>query len=284
MAILETNNPLDQPNLNPLALQNPQKAIESKATVSPMPILEAKDLSLSFQAEGSVHQVLKNLSVSVAHNEFLVILGPGQCGKSVFLECLAGLRKPDSGQLFFKNQPIEGPGKERGLVFQRYALFPWATVLQNVSWGLAAQGLGKGRCQEIAQRFIDLVGLTGFEKTYPQALSGGMKQRTALARAYAAGPEALLMDEPFGALDAQTRYAMEKELLAIWQTEKRAVVLVTNNIEEAIFLGDRVALLSARPGRVKREYAINLPHPRSYTDPAFLALREQISDETDMAL
>jgi NitT/TauT family transport system ATP-binding protein/sulfonate transport system ATP-binding protein len=220
----------------------------------------------------------------VRQNEFLVVLGPGQCGKTTLLYCLAGLLKPGAGRVSFKGRQVEGPGRERGVVFQRYALFPWKSVLQNVAWGLKAQGVGKRAREAEARRLIDLVGLSGFESAYPQALSGGMRQRVALARAYAAGPEVLLMDEPFGALDAQTRYAMERELLSIWRTERRAVVLVTNNIEEAVFLGDRVILLSARPGRVKLDRTVGLAHPRRYTDPAFLALRKEISERTDMVL
>ena len=255
-----------------------------KSVAGTAPVLSAERLSAWYGPEGGANEVLSDLSLEVVDNEFLVVLGPGQCGKTTILNCLAGLMAPGRGVVRFRGRPVDGPGKERGVVFQRYALFPWLTVLQNVAWGLKAQGVGRRAREAAARRFIDLVGLAGFEDAYPQALSGGMRQRVGLARAYAAGPEVLLMDEPFGALDAQTRYAMEKELLDIWERERRTVVLVTNNIEEAVFLGDRVVLMSARPGRVKREYPIGLPHPRNYTDPAFLSLRKEISEETDLVL
>jgi NitT/TauT family transport system ATP-binding protein/sulfonate transport system ATP-binding protein len=224
------------------------------------------------------------LTLGVKENEFLVILGPGQCGKTTLLNCFAGLLKPNSGAVEFLGEKITGPGLERGLVFQNYALFPWLTVEDNIAFGLKSRKTPKPQRKALVQKFIDLVGLKGFEKAWPETLSGGMRQRTGLARAYAAGPTVLLMDEPFGALDAQTRYAMEKELLAIWEKEKRTVVLVTNNIEEAIFLGDRVALLTQRPGRLKAEWPVDLPRPRGYTDPAFLAFRREISERYDLAL
>jgi NitT/TauT family transport system ATP-binding protein/sulfonate transport system ATP-binding protein len=248
------------------------------------PVLSAEGLWAWYGNGSPDRPVLEDLSLEVRDNEFLVVLGPGQCGKTTLLNCLAGLMSPGRGVVRFRGRPVDGPGRERGVVFQRYALFPWQTVLQNVAWGLKAQGMARRGREEIARRFIDLVGLTGFEGAYPQALSGGMRQRVGLARAYAAGPEVLLMDEPFGALDAQTRYAMEKELLSIWSKERRSVVLVTNNIEEAVFLGDRVVLMSAFPGRITSERAVGLPHPRNYTDPEFLFLRKTISDETDLVL
>jgi NitT/TauT family transport system ATP-binding protein/sulfonate transport system ATP-binding protein len=248
-------------------------------------ILSAEDLRVSLSAAGRAGlPVLDGLGVGVRENEFLVILGPGQCGKSVLLSCLAGLIAPQSGRVVFRGRTVAGPGPERGMVFQRYALFPWQTVEQNVAWGLKSRGVPKEERGRIAKKFIDLVGLAGGEKASPQALSGGMKQRVGLARAYASGPEVLLMDEPFGALDAQTRYAMEKELLAIWGRERRTVIFVTNNIEEALYLGHRVVLMSSRPGRVKRQWAIPMPHPRNQTDPAFLAMRKEISADYDLAL
>ena len=170
------------------------------------------------------------------------------------------------------------------MVFQRYALFPWKTVENNVAYGLAVRGVPAKERLDIARKYIELVGLAGFEKSYPEQLSGGMKQRVGIARAYANDPDILLMDEPFGALDAQTRYAMEKELRSIWEKEKRTVIFVTNNIEEAIYLGDRVVVMSALPGRVKTEYAIDIPQPRNYTDAAFLRYRKLISNDTDLAL
>lgn len=246
--------------------------------------MECKNISKHFDGEHGRVEVIENVSLQVKKNEFVVILGPGQCGKTVLLNCLAGLITPDTGQVFVDNKPIEGPGPDRGVVFQRYALFPWKTVLGNVAFGLQVKGVDKAEREEIAKKYIDLVGLKGFEKTYPFGLSGGMKQRVGIARAYANNPEVLLMDEPFGALDAQTRYAMEKELVAMWEKEKRTVVFVTNNIEEAIYLGDRVIVMSKLPGKIKKEFVIDTPKPRKYTDKIFLELRKVISEETELAL
>ena len=228
--------------------------------------------------------VLDRVSLKVYENEFLVLLGPGQCGKTVLLSCIAGLIQPTAGEMLLEGNPIREPGPDRAMVFQSYALFPWKTVEHNVAYGLAVRGVPKAERLKIAHKYIDLVGLKGFENSYPAQLSGGMKQRVGIARAYANDPDILLMDEPFGALDAQTRYAMEKELRSIWEKERRTVIFVTNNIEEAIFLGDRVVVLSALPGKVKSEYAIDIPQPRNYTDGAFLRYRKLISDDTDLAL
>jgi NitT/TauT family transport system ATP-binding protein/sulfonate transport system ATP-binding protein len=156
--------------------------------------------------------------------------------------------------------------------------------MDNVSFGLYIKGVEKSKRNEVAQKYIDLVGLQGFERSFPHQLSGGMKQRVGLARAWANGPEVLLMDEPFGALDAQTRYAMEKETLSIWEKDKRTVIFVTNNVEEAIYLGDRVIVLSCMPGRIKSQYPIDIPKPREYTDPRFLEMRRKISDDTELSL
>ena len=248
--------------------------------------IECQNLSKTFFVPGQKQllHVLDKVSLKVYENEFLVILGPGQCGKTVLLSCIAGLIKPTEGRTLLNGKEITEPGPDRGMVFQRYALFPWKTVEHNVAYGLAVRGVPTKERLEIAHKYIDLVGLKGFEKSYPEQLSGGMKQRVGIARAYANNPDILLMDEPFGALDAQTRYSMEKELHAIWEKEKRTVIFVTNNIEEAIYLGDRVIVMSALPGTVKTEYPIEIPQPREYTEAAFLKLRKQISDDTDLAL
>jgi len=228
--------------------------------------------------------VLDDISLDVRENEFLVVLGPGQCGKTTLLNCMAGIIMPDAGKILLDGREITGPGPDRGVVFQQYALFPWKTVMDNVGFGLQIKGVGKAERTGIAQRYIDLVGLQGFEKSYPHQLSGGMKQRVGIARAWANNPEVLLMDEPFGALDAQTRYAMEKETLSIWETDKRTVVFVTNNVEEAIYLGDRVIVMSCMPGHIKSQYPIDIPKPREYTDPRFLEIRRQISNDTELSL
>ena len=248
--------------------------------------IACKGISKTFHVPGQkkLLHVLNSVSLEVYKNEFLVILGPGQSGKTVLLNCIAGLIEPTQGSILINNKPITGPGPDRGMVFQRYALFPWKTVVQNVAFGLTIRGVPLKERMEVAQHYIDLVGLNGFEKSYPAELSGGMKQRVGIARAYANDPDILLMDEPFGALDAQTRYAMEKELRLIWEKEKRTVCFVTNNIEEAIYLGDRVVIMSALPGRIKTEHNITIPVPRAYTHPDFLTLRKQISEDTDLVL
>lgn len=248
--------------------------------------IECRNLSKAFRVPGQdqLLHVLDRVDLKVRDKEFLVILGPGQCGKTVLLNCIAGLLPPSGGEILLDGRPVLGPGADRALVFQRYALFPWKTVESNVAYGLAVRGVPKAERLETARHYIGLVGLQGFEKAYPAQLSGGMKQRVGIARAYAGDPDILLMDEPFGALDAQTRYAMEKELRDIWEKERRTVVFVTNNIEEAIYLGDRVVILSALPGRVKADYAIDIPRPRNYTDRAFLHYRKRLSDDTDLAL
>lgn len=248
--------------------------------------IECRHVSKAFHVPGQEQllHVLDRVSLKVHANEFLVILGPGQCGKTVLLNCIAGLMPPSRGEILLDGQPITAPGPDRAMVFQRYALFPWKTVESNVAYGLAVRGVPLRERLAVAHRYIELVGLKGFEKAYPEQLSGGMKQRVGIARAYANDPDILLMDEPFGALDAQTRYAMEKELRAIWEKEKRTVIFVTNNIEEAIYLGDRVIIFSTLPGSVKTEYVIDIPQPRNYTDAAFLRYRKNISNDTDLAL
>ena len=248
--------------------------------------IECKNLTKTFHVPGQKQllHVLDDVSLKVYENEFLVVLGPGQCGKTVLLNCVAGLIAPSHGEVLLDNKPISGPGADRAMVFQRYALFPWKTVEANVAFGLAMRGVPKEERNAIAAKYIELVGLKGFEKAYPEHLSGGMKQRVGIARAYANNPDILLMDEPFGALDAQTRYAMEEELRSIWEKEKRTVIFVTNNIEEAVYLGDRVIVMSALPGKVKTEYPIDMATPRQYTDAAFLRYRKVISEDTDLAL
>lgn len=246
--------------------------------------IKCRNLSKNFLVNDTSIEVLRNISLDVLENEFLVILGPGQCGKTTLLKCVAGLYETDAGEVLLDGKPCAGPGPDRGMVFQQYGLFPWKTVMANVAFGLELRGVPRDERNETAMRYIRLVGLEGFEKSYPDQLSGGMKQRVGIARAYANAPEVLLMDEPFGALDAQTRYAMEKEILEISQRERRTVIFVTNNIEEAIYLGDRVVVLSALPGGVKAVYPITTPKPRNYTDRQFLEMRKRISDDTELSL
>ncbi|MFH1138519.1 MAG: ABC transporter ATP-binding protein [Pseudomonadota bacterium] len=245
-----------------------------------------ENISKIFIQKGSqrVH-VLQDVSLEVMDNEFLVILGPGQCGKSTLLRIIAGLETPTEGRAFLDGREVNGPGKDRGLVFQSYMLFAWRTVMGNVEMGPKLNGLAKAERRKIAQHYIDLVGLNGFEKHYPHQLSGGMKQRVGIARAYANIPEVMLLDEPFGQLDAQTRMFMEKETERIWQTEKRTVLFVTNNIDEAIFLADRIVTMEGKlPGRMAKVYNVDLPRPREHTDMDFLKLRQEITDASTLIL
>lgn len=211
-------------------------------------MLRLENIAKSFYARHEVFDAVSDVSIDVYENEFLTILGPGQCGKSVLLNIIAGLEKPTKGTVDFP----ASSDTTMGFVFQKTAVFPWKTVMENVELGLQIKGTNKKERREKAQYLIELVGLKGFENAYPYQLSGGMKQRVGIARAYCVNPDILLMDEPFGALDAQTRYQMEEEVLRIWQAEKRTVIFVTNNIEEALFLGDRIVLLSAARPRSRK--------------------------------
>lgn len=247
--------------------------------------LTLKNVSKGYVVGNSVFSAVNNVSLDVYDNEFLVLLGPGRCGKTVLLNMLAGLEAPTFGDIILEGDRINGKSDPRvGMVFQELALMPWKTVMQNVELGLKIRGVPRKERREAAQKYIDLVGLHGFEKSYPAQLSGGMKQRVGIARAYTSNPQILLMDEPFGQLDAQTRYAMQEEIQRVWETEKRTVIFVTNNIEEAVYLGDRIVLFSNCPAHVKATYDINLPRPRDTVDPEFLRLRREISENTDLAL
>jgi ABC-type nitrate/sulfonate/bicarbonate transport system ATPase subunit len=229
--------------------------------------------------------VLEDINLKVFNNEFLVIVGPGQCGKSTLLRIAAGLEEPTSGRVLLDGKEVKEPGPDRGLVFQKYTLFPWKTVIGNVETGPRIAGMSKKKRKELAMHYIQLVGLDGFENSYPHQLSGGMKQRVGIARVYANDPKVLMLDEPFGQLDAQTRILMEKETSRIWATDKKTMVFVTNNIDEAIFLGDRIVTLEGKlPGKMKSIYHVDLPRPRDHIDKAFLELRHTITEETALLL
>ena len=236
-----------------------------------------ENISRSFVSRKTIFEAVNHVSIDVYKNEFLVLLGPGQCGKTVLLNMVSGLETPTEGKVEF----VDSDKTDLGFVFQKTAVFPWKTVMENVEMPLELKGVPKKERRERAQYLIDLVGLHGFENALPKQLSGGMKQRVGIARAYCNNPQVLLMDEPFGALDAQTRYQMEEEILRIWEQEKRTVIFVTNNIEEAVYLADRIILLSACPATVKE---IALPRPRDYVDTEFLKIREAIEANTDLAL
>jgi len=215
--------------------------------------------------EGKADQlsVLNDFQLQVKKGEFLAILGPSGCGKSTFLNILGGLDKQTSGEIYVDDQPVVGSGNNMGYVFQAYALFPWRTVLENIEIGLEIRGVGKSEREKIAKEYVTLVGLDEFTNRYPHELSGGMKQRVAIARALAYQPDVLLMDEPFAALDAQTRELLQLELLRIWGKNNKTVIFVTHSIDEAIFLADRVAVMTARPGKIKEIIDIPLPRPRT---------------------
>ena len=202
-------------------------------------------------ARGRPVLALDNVSLAVGDREFVALLGPSGCGKSTLLYLVGGFLPIEHGTIAVENRPVSGPGPDRGIVFQHFALFPWKTVLQNVLYGLEKQAMPRDERLRRARDFIELVGLTGFEDSYPSQLSGGMKQRAAIARTLAIDPQILLMDEPFGALDAQTRGLMQSELLRIWQRTPKTVIFVTHDVQEAVYLADRVAVMSARPGRIK---------------------------------
>jgi NitT/TauT family transport system ATP-binding protein len=207
---------------------------------------------------GEKFSALENVSLRVEPGEFMVLVGPSGCGKSTLIDLLGGLSQPTSGKVLLDGEPITGPGLNRGIVFQQYALFPWRTALENVEFGLEAKRVPRGERRDIARAHLDMVGLTGFEGRFPHELSGGMKQRVAIARSLAYQPGILLMDEPFAALDAQTREQLQDELLRIWRTTGTTVVFITHGIEEAVYLGQRVAVLSSRPGRLKSLLTIDL--------------------------
>jgi ABC-type nitrate/sulfonate/bicarbonate transport system ATPase subunit len=225
---------------------------------------------------------LQATDLDVAENDFITILGPSGCGKSTLLRIVAGLDRQTAGEVLLDGQRIDGPGADRGVVFQSYTLFPWLTVRENVCFGLVERGLQRAQQLEIADAFLAKVGLKGFENHYPKQLSGGMQQRTAIARALANGPRMLLMDEPFGALDHQTRELMQELLLGIWEQERKTVLFVTHDIDEAVFMGSRVVVMSARPGRIKLDRRVELPHPRHYsvkTTPAFAELKSELMEQ-----
>ncbi len=232
--------------------------------------------------KGQRTQALLPVDFEVRDNDFVTILGPSGCGKSTLLRIVAGLDHATSGRVLLDGVPVEGPGADRGMVFQSYTLFPWLTIEQNIRFGLRERGMPEAQQKERAAYFIAKVGLRGFEQHFPKQLSGGMQQRTAIARALANDPKILLMDEPFGALDNQTRVLMQELLLGIWEAERKTVLFVTHDIDEAIFMANRVAVFSARPGRIKTELAVQLAHPRHYTiktSPEFMDLKARLTEE-----
>ncbi len=246
------------------------------------PILDIAQVSKTFVGASGSTLALQATDLQVAENDFITILGPSGCGKSTLLRMVAGLDAPTSGSIALDGKPVSGPGADRGMVFQSYTLFPWLTVLQNVCFGLNEKGLPLADQHEIARGFLAKVGLQDFANHFPKQLSGGMQQRTALARSLANNPRMLLMDEPFGALDHQTRELMQELLQGIWEAERKTVLFVTHDIDEAIFMGTRVVVMSARPGRIKCDLPVPIAHPRHYsvkTTLTFMGLKAQLTEE-----
>ena len=228
-----------------------------------IPKVQIKAVEKIYEGRNGKTVALNGVNMDIYDNEFICVVGPSGCGKSTLLNIIAGLLEPTSGEVYVDGKKVEGTGTERGVVFQQYALFPWLTVKKNVMFGLKLKGMSDKEAEEIAMKYIKMVQLEDFVDAYPKELSGGMKQRVAIARAYAVQPEVLLMDEPFGALDAQTRTQLQQELILTWQEEKKTCFFITHDVEEAIILGTKVIVMSARPGRIKRIIDVNLPYPRT---------------------
>jgi NitT/TauT family transport system ATP-binding protein len=244
------------------------------------PKISFRNVRKTFDIAGrAAFTALEGLSLDIEDGEFITVVGPSGCGKSTAMNIAAGLTGPSSGQVLVDNVPVKGPGPERGVIFQQYALFPWLTVRENVEFGLKIAGHPKDERQRVADHFIDLVGLTDFANSLPKTLSGGMKQRCAIARAYAVNPKILLMDEPFGALDALTRVQLQDQLLAMWSKERRTVMFITHDVDEAVYLASRVVVMAARPGRLHKIVNVGLPYPRTEEmrlSPEFAELRNEV--------
>jgi NitT/TauT family transport system ATP-binding protein len=238
-------------------------------------------IRLEFGVHGRKVVALEDVSLTVPDKQFAVIVGPSGCGKSSLLDIVAGLRKPTAGRCMLDDVAVSKPGRQRGMVFQNYSLFPWLSVQKNVEFGLRLRNVPEKEREEIARSYLEAVGLASFESAYPTQLSGGMKQRVAIARALANDPDVLLMDEPFGALDSQTRTVMQQLLLKVWEKDNKTVLFVTHDIEEALFLGDVIYVMSSRPGRFVDKIEVTLPRPRRYelfSTPAFLKMKGQIHE------
>lgn len=248
--------------------------------------IRARDVRMDFaiadeRGRKQLIAALQDFNLDIREGEFFTLLGPSGCGKSTFLNVLAGLARKTGGSISIDGQPASGINREQGVVFQGYALFPWRTVLENIEVGLEIRKIPKRERRETAEQFLHLVGLSGFGQRYPHELSGGMRQRVAIARSLAYSPSLLLMDEPFAALDAQTREILQSELLRIWEQHKTTIVFITHSLDEAIYLSDRIAVMTHRPGRIKSVLDIALPRPRPAEirhAPAFVQLREQAWD------
>jgi NitT/TauT family transport system ATP-binding protein len=242
-----------------------------------LPILDLRGVGKVYELNGQKIEALRDASLVVRKGEFVCLIGASGCGKSTLLRIVAGFEPPSSGSALMWDKPVGGPAPDRGMVFQDYGLFPWLTVRQNIGFGPSSRGLPRAEVRDTVERFVTMVGLTRFADAYPHQLSGGMKQRVAIARVLANDAEVVLMDEPFGALDAMTRERLQDELLDIWQRTKLTVLFVTHSIEEAIFLADRVVVMEPGPGRIASEHMITLPRPRDVASPEFNEVRRDLS-------
>lgn len=243
--------------------------------------IEIRDLSKVFSSDKRRVVALDGFDMDVADGEFVCLLGPSGCGKTTVLRIVAGLEPATGGSVMVHGKQVSSAGPERGMVFQEFALFPWRTVRKNIEFGLEIRGVAEKDRHEISSRLVDLVGLEGFEDSHPDELSGGMRQRVGIARALANEPAVLLMDEPFGSLDAQTRNLMQKELLRIWSATKKTVLFVTHSVDEAVFLADRIMVMTARPGKIREVIPVSLPRPRDRTSAEFIAVRGKVLAELD---
>ena len=259
--------------------------MSSMKAMVPSPAASAKlstdNVSMAFERDGKLTPVLENISLEVATGEFLCVLGPSGCGKSTLLSAMAGFLTPTSGRIAIDGEIVQGPDARRIFVFQERGVFPWLTVEGNVAFGLFK--LPRQERERRIAYYIKMVGLEGFEKAYPQELSGGMKQRLEVARALAVNPDMLFLDEPFGALDSITRLIMRGELLRIWEAERKTIIFVTHDIDEAVQLADRVVVLSARPAKIQQIVPIDIPHPRNLSSPRYLELRDGIFEQIGLA-
>lgn len=241
--------------------------------------IEISGVTQEFEKKDGKFLALDTVNLNVEQNEFICVVGPSGCGKTTLLNIIAGLCKPTTGTVKVRGELVTGPGKGKGVVFQQYALYPWLTVEKNVEFGMRMKGVPKAERAEIAKKYIDLVGLSKFAKAYPKELSGGMKQRVAIARAYATAPEVLLMDEPFGALDAQTRAQLQENLLKTWERERKTCFFITHDVEEAVLLATKIIIMSAGPGHITEIVPVTLPYPRTQQTkltPEFNELKNQI--------
>lgn len=225
--------------------------------------IEIRGVTKSYEKRDGSFLALSEVNLDIDRNEFISLVGPSGCGKTTLLNIIAGLHPATTGTVKVRGESVAGPGRGKGVVFQQYALYPWLTVEKNVEFGLKMKGVRKEERREIARKYMGIVGLESFAKSYPKELSGGMKQRVALARAYATDPEILLMDEPFGALDAQTRAQLQENLLNTWQQEKKTCFFITHDVEEAVLLSTKIIIMSARPGRIREIINVNMPYPRN---------------------